>query len=482
VLDFPSFIDVNKNPGVIIVGPSTAATMPTPQSVTMLGFAPATVSATLPPQVIPYPDNTAISIYYPLPPGTPTGPRHLVLNFGTDIYVMPYSVNVVDSGPPSITSVSPNGDGTLTIGGTNLGPDSRIFFDSMQAVQGPFNGNNAVGSIQVTPPQGAPGQVATVTAYNSDGQNSLLLNSTTPLILSSAPPTYTYPASVAGQISSVTPASLPAGSSAAVDITASGTNFVDGQVSVGFGSGDVTVRRVWVLSPTHLVANVVVAPNAALGFSELSIVSGMQVVSQPNGFLVQPARSGVPTIALPVVNPAGLEQLLPGGAGVIYGQNLGTLGGVTITLNSQTAQPVFANGTQVNFLVPAGLPTGPATLVLTNGGASSLPVMVQINASVPGIAAVSAPAGLLSAGTILSPDDPITITATGLDASLANNYVGRLRVTIAGVDMDVQQVTPLAAGIFQIQAVITQSFGAGQVPLAVIVDGACSTTVNGVVK
>jgi uncharacterized protein (TIGR03437 family) len=483
VLGYPAFVDVNKSPGLIIVGSDPiGSTMPTPQSVTMLGFATATVSATFPPQVIPYPDNTAISIYYPLPSGTPIGPRHLVLNYGTDIYVMPYSVDVVDSGPPSISSVAPNGEGTLTIAGTNLGPDSRVYFDAMQAIQGPFNGNQAAGSITVTPPQGASGQVATVTVYNSDGQNSLILNSTNPAITTAAPPTYTYPSLGGAQLLSVTPASLPAGSSAAVDITTTGTNFVDGQVSVGFGSDDVTVRRVWVLSPTHLIANVVVAPNAALGFSELSIASGMQVASQQNGFQVQPARSGAPTIFLPVVNAAGAEQLQAGNVGVIYGQNLGTLGAATVILNGQPVNVLFDNGVQVNFLVPSGMPAGPASLALTTGGASTQVVMVQVYAALPAIIAVNSPGGPLSPTTILSPDDSVTLTAVALDSSLANGYVGRLHVTIAGVDMAVQQVTPVAPGAFQIQVTITQSFGGSQVPLALVVDGASSTPWNVVVK
>jgi uncharacterized protein (TIGR03437 family) len=238
-----------------------------------------------------------------------------------------------------------------------------------------------------------------------------------------------------------------------------------------------------VLSPTHLVANVVVAPNAAPGLSEVSVVSGMQVAAQVNAFQVQPARAGVPVIGLPVVNAVtGAEQLTPGGFGVVYGQNLGTIGGVTVTLNGQTAPLQFANGTQVNFLVPGGLPSGPAPLVLTNGGASAAPVLVQIDVTVPVITGVNSPSGPVSAGTILSPGDPITLTAVGLDPSLANAYVGRLRVTIAGVDMAVQQVVSVAPGIPQIQAVITQSFGASQVPLTVSVDGASSAPWNVVVK
>jgi uncharacterized protein (TIGR03437 family) len=482
---FPAFVDLNKMAGVVIVTPQVfGTTMQIPQSATLLGFPTANLGGQAFPLMLAYPDSTAVSIYYTWPQSTPMGPRHLVLNYGTDIYVMPYSVDMVDSGPPSISSVMPNGDGTVTIAGVNLGPDSRVYFDAMQALQGPFQGNAAGGSITVTPPQGAPGQVATLTVYNSDGQNSLILNSTAPAVASAAAPTYTYPSGVGGQILSVTPASLPAGSSAAVDITATGTNFVDGQVSVGFGSDDVTVRRVWVLSPTHLVANVVVAPGAAaFALSEVSIASGMHVIAQQNAFQVQPARNGVPTIALPVVNAVTeTEQLLPGGFGVIYGQNLGTLGSTTVTLNGQPASMLFANGAQVNFQVPSGFPAGPATLVLTAGGVSTLPVMVQIYASAPLIAAVTTPGGPLLPATILSPDDVITLTAAGLDPTLANGYVGRLRVTIAGVDMAVQQVALTAPGTFTIQAVVTQSFGASPAPLVLTVDGASSASWTVVVR
>jgi uncharacterized protein (TIGR03437 family) len=108
--------------------------------------------------------------------------------------------------------------------------------------------------------------------------------------------------------------------------------------------------------------------------------------------------------------------------------------------------------------------------------------MVQVYASVPVIANVNGPGGPLTAGTILSPDDPITLIATGLDPSLANGYLGRLRVTISGVDMAVQQVTQVSPGTFQIQATVTQSFGASQVPLTLIVDGSSSAPLNVVVK
>jgi uncharacterized protein (TIGR03437 family) len=481
VLSYPTFMDVTKLAGVVIIGSNQPGTpMAIPQSVAMLGSAPATLGSTALPMLVPYSDNSAVAAYLPLPAGTATGPRHLVLNYGSDLYVMPYGIDLVDSGPPSIASLTPNGDGTVTVSGANLGPDTRVYFDALQGLQAPYNA--AAGTITLTPPQAASGQVSTVTVFGSDGQNSTILNSTYPLI-SAAPPTYTYPAGLAPQLVSVTPNALPAGSSAAVDIVASGTNFVDGQVTVGFGSDDVTVRRVWVLSPTHLVANVVVASGAALGFPEVSVVSGMQVFSQQNAFQVQAARAGAPLIGLPVANADPTQPgLYPGSFGVIYGQNLGT-SGTQVTLNGQSVPVIFTNGTQVNFIVPGNFPTGPAALLLNAGGQTALPVYVQIDNPAPVVGAIGAVTGLASSGIqTLSPGQTFSLTVSGLDPSLLNGFTGRLRVTIAGVDMAVQQVASLGQGNFQVQVTVTQSFGGSQVPLVLIVDGSASAPQNVVVR
>ena len=136
------------------------------------------------------------------------------------------------------------------------------------------------------PPQGASGQNATVTVFTADNQNSMLVQSANPV-------TYAYPAANAPQISRDQPVALPAGfnadgTSAMVDITATNTNFVHGQVTVGFGTSDIEVRRVWVLSPTQLVADVVVANNAAVGAWPVNVISGFQVAEQPAAFQIQP--------------------------------------------------------------------------------------------------------------------------------------------------------------------------------------------------
>ena len=366
----------------------------------------------------------------------------------------------MQKGPPQITSVASNADGTVTISGGDFGPDSRVFFDGLQAAQT----SSASGSITVTPPSGANNQNASVTVFNSDGQNSTFYG---------PPPVYAYGAA-APQIGAVSLTSLPAGTGspgtlAMVDITGVNTNFVNGQVTLGFGTGDISVRRVWVLSPTHLVANLVVAPNAAPGSYELSAISGFQAMTQPSAFQVQ-----APNPALPADRRRG-ERLLP--AGLLSGQRGGALRlepvgfgrGADRLGRALNVTPLYTSSNQVNFAIPQGFPTGPAILQLNNGSSNAFPVAVQIDVPPPQIQSVTDPSGAAA-----SPGDVLTAVVSGIDPAAANP--NRVQVTVSGVPMTILQIAP-QGGQFQIQFVLSQSFGGSQVPVVVSVDGSGSAPV-----
>ncbi len=471
IAGYPGFMEPVLGTGLVVAQASSPAVLPVPNSVTVLGgFAPAILNSPNIPTVLPYPNQPAMAIYFSIPAGSGFGPRHLVFNFGNDIYVLPSSVDLVQKGPPLVNSVNPNGDGTVTISGAGLGPDSRVFFDGLQAAPGVFSGVDALGTIVVTPPQAASGQNSAVTVYNSDGQNSTILQAANPL-------TYSYPTTATAQLETVAPQALPAGTAASIDITAANTNFVDGQVAVGFGTADVTVRRVWVLSPTHLIADAVVALNAAAALSEVSVVSGMQSLSQPYAFQTQlPPAAGAPVINLPVVNVDPTQpSIYPGSFASIYGLNLGgPVSGVQVLLNGQPA-PSYVTPNQINFQVPLNAATGPVSLTLAGLTAAPAPVLVQIDKSAPVVSLVSTASGVpVSGTTIFSPGDTLNVVATGMDPTIASSYQSRLRVTVAGFAMDIQQVTALASGVMNIQVVLNQSFGASQVPLQVVADGSAS--------
>src|SRR5208337_420244 len=102
--------------------------------------------------------------------------------------------------------------------------------------------------------------------------------------------------------------------------------------------------------------------NAVIQSSEVSLISGFQVITEPGAFQTLPAKAGLPFLFLPVIN-ADLSQatIYPGSIASIYGQNLAA-GAVQLTLSNVQAQnnvpvlPQFVGPQQINFFVPLGFP------------------------------------------------------------------------------------------------------------------------------
>ena len=470
---WPAIVN-NTLPGLMVKVEANSGDTPVPQSATILGGFGVASGTYLRPYTDDRTGSLALALYWGMPPFAGTGPRHLVLNYGNDIYVLPQAVNLVKQPAPVIVSVNSNSDG-VAVTGSNFGDDSLVYFDGIQAVRSSkVSGNDVQGSLTVLPPAGTGGQVAQVIVYNGDSQNSTLgaLDN---------PPTYTYPTTYpsagTAQIQSLSIASLPAGATGMVDITAQNTAFLDGQVTVGFGSDDITVQRVWVLGPTRVQANVSVAANAVTGSSEVSLISGFEVLSQANAFQVLPPNPSLPVVAaVSNANPAQ-QTVYPGAFASIYGVNLANVpSNVQVTLGNRpmTPQPGGVLPGQVNFQIPADFPPGPAILQLNNGNVAANPIVVQIDVPPPTILSVTNASGVPYDATHPAfAQDVISVYVSGLDPTVLANP-GRLQVTINGQPMPVQPLTPPSNGQTQIVFSLTQGFDAGLVNLAVVVDGSSS--------
>jgi uncharacterized protein (TIGR03437 family) len=465
----PAYANTTQGPFYMVAKANSGDT-PVPQSVTILGgFGAATGQYIQPFIPANYPQR-ALQLWFGMPIGAGAGPRHIVFNVGNDMYVLPNGLNLVQRGAPVIAAVTPNSDGSVTVAGSGMGADSLVFVDGLQAtVQTAFSGSDASGSITVDPPQGMSGQTSNITVFGSDGQNSTFLQ---PQNL----PTYTYPALPAPQIS-VDRTVLTAGATSLVNITGQNTDFMDGQVTVGFGSDDVTIQHLWVLSPTQLQANIVVAAGAALVTSEISVISGFQVMTNASPFQVQAANPALPVVAVPAVNANSNQQTIyPGSTVTIYVANLPS--NAQVTLNDSAMVVTFANSNQINFVIPAGFSTGLASLKVIGGAATSNPVLVPIVSPPPVIQTVTNTAGTAyDSSHFASPSETIDIFVTGLDPTVLGN-LSRVQVTVSGVSMPVLSITPAAGNQFEIQTILTQTFGGQQVPVEVLVDGSGSATVQ----
>lgn len=205
------------------------------------------------------------------------GPKHLLFSTPGNLYVLPAGFTVVETSPPIISAIAPatdsNGNAAVALAGQQFTSSTQVMFDGLPAVIQSQSSNLMI----VTPPPAPAGYTASVAVFNTDGQSSLFLKP--------AAPSYTYPAAAfalpahPGLV--VSPSVIPAGANVTVDVLGVNTNFTPGLTTVGFGTSDVLVTQINVLSPTHLEA--VVSPGVSVGTAGITVTTGLEVVSQVLG-------------------------------------------------------------------------------------------------------------------------------------------------------------------------------------------------------
>lgn len=450
----PGWLQLTAN-GVVVNGNQVApglslsiiggAAQLVPSSLTYNGTVPAN------PPEYPTPEPF-LAVYVNPNPVSVTTPVAIAATLNNDVYVLPVAFYVVPSPAPSISTIQGStdsqGNTTLNITGANLGPSTRILFDSIPAISTTANPD---GSLTVMAPPASAGYSASVEALSPDSQTSWQT-------LSGAPPKFTYagPAYPSIGVTSPPAATVAAGTDTMVQITGYNTNFVAGQMAVGFGSSDITVERVWVVSPSQLVVNIVVNPGAAAQSTTVSVVSGLQLSTLSAAFQVTAATSGQPSLLVPILNQAtNLEGVPAGGVAVINTVGLpSNLAGWTLTIsNQQTTFTVNATG-QILANVPAGATTGPAIVQLIPASGPSIPpVVMQIDLPPPVILAATNAAGVpVSATSPVTGGNTVSLSITGLQnqtgalpspsnvqVMLAGTTTTAIAVTATGVNQSVLQ-------------------------------------------
>ncbi len=219
------------------------------------------------------------------------------------------------------------------------------------------------------------------------------------------------------------------------------------------------------------------------------------------------AASSLVTAAA-VVNAASFGQTIsPGSLGTLYGANLTggasaqagaywptTLAGAQLSIGGQPAHLFYASDQQINFLIPAGIPEGMATVTVTNPLGLTAKVNAAVKASAPGIffdpqtrfgAVVQAGSGTITMMQPAARGQFVEIYGTGFGPVHINTADGLShtngipQVFIGGVAAEVAfsgMTTP--AGLYQINARVPEAVAAGTQPLLVVVDGVESNTVQ----
>jgi len=401
--------------------------------------------------------------------GAPTGPEHLLFTQGNFLYILPSGLNLVQRTPPFVSSVSANPDGSVaTITGTGFGVDSSIYFDGLPTAMRPLDAQ--AGVVEVIPPTGASGQRATVSVFNRDGQNSLFLQAT-------APPVFPYPVSAAPSFT-LTPNALPAGSEAAITITGTNTKFTAGQTLAGFGTSDVFVRQVFVLSPTQLLVNVSIPSNAVQGTTEVSTVAGFQLATLPGGFTIQPPSSAVPA-PIPQLSNAvpGQTGAYPGALVTLFGSALvsGT-GSPSVTINGQSTPVVSGSSSELTLQLPANLQAGPALLRVNNGANSSPAVAISIDTP-PSLVTAELNSSNVPFDTVhpAHGGDVVRLLMGGFADASAVIFPNQVTVTVGGISHQAIDVVPTVNGQTEVSFVLSNLVLSGdQTPTTVYLDGRSS--------
>jgi uncharacterized protein (TIGR03437 family) len=352
--------------------------------------------------------------------------------------------------------------------GSNFTAQSQVYFDGLPAATTVTDSSHASAVL----PPGASGQTVNVTVFNSDGQDSTFANPT--------PPTYTYPSSPSPLVT-FSPATLPAGAEAEIDIEGANTDFESGMTTVGFGSTDVLVRGLWVLSPTHVLVDVqlaVAAPSEAL---MATVMSGFQVFSQANAFQITGANPALPVVDPAVVNavwqPSGV---FPGSTASLSGVNLGGAQ-TTITIKGQPVSIVSVTPTQITFVVPAGLSPGPQILKLNNGTANAYPIVITLVSVPPVITGVQDSSGnSISASNATQPGNTLTLVVKGLAAAGATVDPTIVQVNVGGMNITPTAVTEVSTtSNYQVQVTLNPAVNTGtQVPVTISINGETSLPVH----
>jgi hypothetical protein len=406
-------------------------------------------------------------------PAPPDGPRHLVFTLNNEVYVLPYGFNAVQRPAPSISSLVQSADGLgrniAQINGIGMGADSRFWFDGAQAQ---VLDASAQG-ITVQVPLAPTGHKATVTVLNPDGQTSMFLQAQNPI-------TYQYDGLSAADTASVAmaPNSIAAGSESMVEITGTGTAFVDGLTSVGFGSSDVVVKQAWVLSPTRIIANINVNASAASAFYTLTVVTGLRTLNQQFALQVLPVNPRRFSLSSTIVNLNQQSSGLYAGSSVsIQAPNLTpaqiaaglvlTVGGIQIT--NFVAQPG-----QLFFTMPSVQP-GPAIIRL-QAGADSASIVAAVDGAPGSIVSVTLGNFPIDAIRGIRSGDLLTLLVSGFGDLGANIASSRVGVFIGGLEQRVTQISQVTGTIpFQfVQFVVGQVFTGSQ-SIVVRVDGKSSS-------
>jgi uncharacterized protein (TIGR03437 family) len=270
-----------------------------------------------------------------------------------------------------------------------------------------------------------------------------------------------------------------------IQIDAAGTSFVEGMVSVGFGTSDVVAKRVWVVSPTRLLVNVAVSPFAQVAAHTVTVASGLSLITQPFSFNVQPVSTRAFWLHSNVTaSGSGQASVTAGSIAVLRVGNspLPVAQSATVWLGDRQLNAMAVAGNEIAFLIPAGTPAGPFAVRVESNGERSLPIVMAVDPPPPRIVSVTSANQLLDTNRPAHAGETINLFVTNLDPASAPISPSRLVVNIGGIHVNANSVSEAGEG-HKVSLVLPSHSPVGNgVPLSLEIDERTSEPVPVVIS
>ena len=241
-------------------------------------------------------------------------------------------------------------------------------------------------------------------------------------------------------------------------------------------------------------------PTSEDGVAEFTWVQSTENASQLQASIASGPSVTINAAARPAFSPASVLNaasltagIVPGGIASVFGANMGGTN-ARVFLNGRPATVLFANAGQVNFVVPADVPTGTAQLAVQVGNVTSTAASIAVLPVQPGIffdsatgfGAISvAGTGQLTLDRPAQAGDSLEIYATGLGSvrGIAGGLyetVARPEVTIGSVPTELlySGMAPGFTGLYQVNVRVPAGLAPGDHSLILRAAGAASNQVK----
>lgn len=389
-------------------------------------------------------------------------PVAVAVTAGENLYVLPAALSAVPTKHPLLTSVTPsqdeNGQWFATLAGENLDASTRVTFDGADALNLRLKSD---GTIVAAVPPATGTQRAAVALLGAGGQTSWQLQGAAP------PQVFPYDAP-ADPSAYPTPAAVLAGTNVMLQIDGVHVHFVPGKTTVGFGTSDIVVRQLWVVSPDKILVNISVNPKAKLGLVSATISTGIQLVTVGVQLQIRPAEPVQSTVLLPILNDATGLPGAPSGATIALRTTGSTADIRGWLVNLGGVRSPITRTDDGRLLVPvAPLGSGLHTLQLvTTSGPQVPPVWFQVDQAAP---VITSPQQRVRAG------DRVSLTVSNLLAVSPEGIVSSkddIEIRIGGVSARAELLEPLAAtNAYRIEFVVPADATSGDAQTVTIAVG-----------